>query len=209
MPCGHPIHEDCLDVMIMDRDQLTCPSCRSLIIKVHDPVTESWHNDGSPQRIRLAWPVVNLHLNSFVKYSSLTAEKFLNARRIKCRQCATRVPSLKELVKHHTEKHSPEVPRLSKKTFVEKILARLKLKEEQAKATRPGTGSARVMDITLRLKSAEEKDKDRENIKPDLSILEESALPTTRDNLGLDSELGLNPEVAQDSGQEFELELES
>jgi len=209
MPCGHPIHEDCLDVMIMDRDQLTCPSCRSLIIKVHDPVTESWHNDGSPQRIRLAWPVVNLHLNSFVKYSSLTAEKFLNARRIKCRQCATRVPSLKELVKHHTEKHSPEVPRLSKKTFVEKILARLKLKEEQAKATRPGTGSARVMEISLRLKSAEEKDKDRENIEPDLSILEESTLPTTRDNLGLDSELGLNPEVAQDSGQEFELELES
>jgi len=204
MPCGHPIHEECLDVMIMDRDQLTCPSCRTLIIKVHDPVRENWHADGV--RIRLAWPVVNLHLNPFVKYSSLTAEKLLNARRIKCRQCATRVASLKELVKHHTEKHSPEVPRLSKKTFVEKILARLKLKEEQAKAKRPGAGAAPLMEISLQLKSAVKMD--RENIETDITILDESALPTTRDNLGLDSELGLIPEEAHDSEQDSELGLE-
>jgi len=200
MPCGHPIHEDCLDVMIMDRDQLTCPSCRTLIIQVHDPVIESWHADGTPQRIRLAWPMVNLHLNSFVKYSSLTADEFLNARRIKCRQCATRVPSLKQLVKHHTEKHSAEVPRMPKKTFVAKILARLKLKEELDEEKRlvyrknPG-------EISLQLNSDE---KVGESIERDAAILDESGLPlTTRGNLGLDSDLGLNSEEAQDSGQDL------
>jgi len=203
MPCGHPIHEDCLDTMIVERDQLTCPSCRTLIIQVQDPVIESRHADGSPQRIRLAWPSVNLHVNSFVKYSSLTADEFLNARRIKCRKCATGFPSLKQLVKHHTEKHSPEVPKLQKKTLVAKILARLKLKEEQGER-RIVSASAFTSDISIQLNSVKKVGGPIERVSP---LLEGSELPTTRGNLGLDSDLGLAPEEAEDSGEDFELKI--
>jgi len=129
MPCGHPIHEECLNVMVMDRDQLTCPSCRTLIIQVADPVVEEEDADGNPKRIRLSWPIVRLHVNSTCNYNSLEDYAKSTRYKYKCRRCNTRFPSVKELVKHHIEKHSPDGPRMKRRP-VGQILARLKQRRQ-------------------------------------------------------------------------------